>query len=90
MNLYAPPGFWSMWYNIGVVQGPRTVRVSINPIGSTLVKGRIRYWGEENKQVEREFIGDIKFSIGNHIGPVELRLIGIPLGSAVIISRRGF
>ncbi len=85
-NLYAPPSLWSSWYKIGTHAGPVTYSVKLEPIGDTMVKGRVRYFDANNKQVVREFIDKAVFRTGNSWAHVELSMKGIPLGTAVKVT----
>lgn len=75
--------FWGVRTQIQSHGGAMSFTISFKPVGSTLVKGKIRYWKEMDKKVEQVFLDKITIRTANVWGNIDICFMGIPLGSAV-------
>jgi hypothetical protein len=88
INIYAPPLFWGPWSPIASPLGSGTFSIECNPIGSTQIFGRVRYYKGDNggTQVDDTFIGSTIITTSNSVQTVELCLKGNPFGSQVRVT----
>ncbi len=86
VQFWAKPVSWSPYYELSSHAGSIGYKVTLDVIGDTQVRGRIRYWDTNGRQVERDFYDSIEFRTGNSFALVELKLKGEPLGSSVRVT----
>lgn len=88
INIYAPPLSWGPWSTIASHLGSVTFSIECNPIGSTQIFGRVRYYKGDNggTQVEDAFVGSTNITTSNSVANVELCLKGNLFGSQVRVT----
>jgi hypothetical protein len=80
----APPLLFGPWVNAIEGLGFRaSVRIDIEPQGSTVIFGEVRFADQSMEQTVVAFQGSVLFETCDCLQNIELRLKGVPLGSAV-------
>ncbi len=74
---------WGPYMNIQSHGGAISFTIEYKPVGSTFVKGKVRYWKDQQTQAEMEFIDKVTIRTANVWGNIFVCFKGIPLGSAV-------
>lgn len=82
-NAYAGPSTWGPWTQIAAHGGPVTYTITAKPVGSTVIVGRVKYFGRDGKQHIETFRGSTTITTGNSWATVRVSFKGIPTGSAV-------
>ena len=91
LNAYAPPLIWGAEIIIENHLGSISRSISYEPLGDTLVMGRVKYFKEETgnpagKYVEVEFKDEITVKTSNSVASIKCDFKGIVLGSAVTVT----
>jgi hypothetical protein len=87
-QVYAPPLFYGQWRVVGSHIGTATFNISVEPIGSTLVVGQVRYYNRDNQRVVQSFSNSVTVRTGNSVANIEVRLKGNPTGSSCWVTVR--
>lgn len=81
-SAYAGPSIWGSWEEIARHLGKCTFNITAEAVGSTIIRGRVRYYRDSEKVIE-EFRDSITIHTGNAVDIVEVSFMGIPMGTAV-------
>jgi len=91
-DVYAPPMVFGPWVTVASHGGAVRVHIRVEPLGDTVVTGQVRYFRAIDKtQVTVDFSREVEVTTANVWANVEVRLRGIPTGSAckVYVSASG-
>jgi hypothetical protein len=80
---YASPSSWGEWKTIGEYSGSLSFSISAKPIGDVVIRSQVKYWKRKDEQVEEEFMGSTSIITANVYGNVEVRFMGLPLGTVI-------
>jgi hypothetical protein len=61
---YAPPMAWGVWHTIESHGGSIARTITYEPIGDTVVKGKVKYFKFEGEVVEEEFKDKVSIKTG--------------------------
>ena len=82
----APPGVFGATRQLRTHYGAADYRITLKPLGSSQVTGKVHYIAENGQPVSREFTDEITFRTGNVYGTPALQLRGIPTGVVVTVT----
>lgn len=81
---YAPPNVFSPWVTvIGGLGFAASVRIDVEPQGSTTIFAEVQYANESGENVTTGFQGTVLLTTSNCLQDIKIRLKGVPLGSTV-------
>lgn len=85
-QVYAGPNVFGPWSVVASHIGRVTYKISVEPIGDTVVVGEVRYFDRNNGTVTEGFYKEVEIQAGNSVANVEVRLKGTPFGSSCWVT----
>ncbi len=85
-QVYAGPNVFGPWSVVASHIGRVSYKISVEPIGNTVVVGEVRFYDTNNRRVTKGFFKEVTIQTGNSVANVEVRLKGVPFGSSCWVT----
>ncbi|WP_437905572.1 hypothetical protein WME95_46050 [Sorangium sp. So ce327] len=82
----APAPFWGPWSVVGSHIGRATFQIAVEPIGSTVIRGEVKYYDANSTLVEQPFHDQVTIRTGDSVVNVDVRLQGVLSGSSCWVT----